>query len=109
MPACDLHPIDLIIHSNTTPLSRPESSTGANLLPLARIQKIIQSDDEIEQCSKNAAFAIAIAAEEFIWHLVESSQMVAKATGRGSRKAQSLMYADIGTIPSIAASARIRR
>ncbi|KAB8364840.1 hypothetical protein FH972_024703 [Carpinus fangiana] len=80
---------------NNTPIPPPEEYNGTNYLPLARVQKIINSDEQVENCSKNAAFAIAIAAEEFIWYLVEQTQNVSKSERRGSRNKANLQYKDI--------------
>ncbi|KAF1985087.1 hypothetical protein K402DRAFT_395138 [Aulographum hederae CBS 113979] len=56
---------------NNTPIAPPSEFTGTVSLPLARVKKIIHADDEVNNCSNNAAFAIAVATEMFVQYLVD--------------------------------------
>jgi hypothetical protein len=61
---------------------------------VARVKKIVHADDEIQNCSNNAAFVITIATEMFIQHLVEKTHEIIKAEKRPRRNVQ---YGDVGT------------
>lgn len=63
------------------------------MLSVARVKKIVHADDEIQNCSNNAAFVITIATEMFIQHLVEKTHEIIKAEKRPRRNVQ---YADVG-------------
>lgn len=58
------------------------------------MKKIIQADDDIGNCSNNAAFVIAVATEMFVQHLVEQAHNVAKSERKPRRNIQ---YKDVGT------------
>jgi hypothetical protein len=60
---------------------------------VARVKKIIHADDEIQNCSNNAAFVITIATEMFVQHLVEKTHEIIKAEKRPRRNVQ---YSDVG-------------
>jgi hypothetical protein len=60
---------------------------------VARIKKIINTDEDISNCSNNAAFVMTIATEMFIQYLSERSFEIVKAEKRGKK---SLQYIDIG-------------
>jgi hypothetical protein len=60
---------------------------------VARVKKIINADDEIGNCSNNAAFIITIATEMFVQHLVEKTHEVIKAEKKPRRNVQ---YNDVG-------------
>jgi hypothetical protein len=60
---------------------------------VARIKKIINTDEDISNCSNNAAFVMTIATEMFIQYLSERSFDIVKAEKRGKK---SLQYIDIG-------------
>ncbi|QIW99750.1 hypothetical protein AMS68_005268 [Peltaster fructicola] len=77
---------------NTAPIERRKEVTGTVNLPLARVKKIIAQDDDIHQCSANAAFVITAATEMFLQHLVEQSYNVAKSEHKPRRNIQ---YRDI--------------
>ncbi|TID27804.1 Eukaryotic translation initiation factor 2 subunit gamma [Venturia nashicola] len=77
---------------NNTPIEPPKEYSGAVSLPLARVKKIVHADDEIQNCSNNAAFVITIATEMFIQHLVEKTHEIIKAEKRPRRNVQ---YADV--------------
>lgn len=62
-------------------------------IPVARVKKIVHADDEIQNCSNNAAFVITIATEMFIQHLVEKTHEIIKAEKRPRRNVQ---YGDVG-------------
>ena len=73
---------------------------------VARIKKIIHADEDIANCSNNAAFVITIAAEMFIQHLVEKAFEVAKAEKRGKK---SLTYLDVGMFRATASYSSLDR
>ncbi|KAB2579186.1 Transcription factor CBF/NF-Y/archaeal histone [Lasiodiplodia theobromae] len=70
---------------NNNPIPRPANITGSVSLPLARVKKIIQADEDINACSANAAFAIAVATEEFVYYLTEQAHKMAKAEKKPKR------------------------
>ncbi|OJD35546.1 histone-like transcription factor and archaeal histone family protein [Diplodia corticola] len=70
---------------NNNPIPRPATITGSVSLPLARVKKIIQADEDINACSANAAFAIAVATEEFVYYLTEQAHKMAKAEKKPKR------------------------
>ncbi|KAH8696146.1 putative histone-like transcription factor [Talaromyces proteolyticus] len=74
-----------------------EEATGQSMLPLSRIKKIIQLDEDIAQCSHNATFLIAIATELFIQYLAEQGYNVVKSE-RKPRK--TIQYKDLATAVS---------
>jgi len=65
---------------------------------VARVKKIIQQDDDVNQCSNNAAFVITVATEMFLQHLVEQSYNIVKSERKPRRNIQ---YRDVGmSIPT---------
>ncbi|OKL61162.1 hypothetical protein UA08_03544 [Talaromyces atroroseus] len=74
-----------------------DAATGQTVLPLARIKKIIQLDEEIAQCSHNATFLIAMATELFIQYIAEQGYNVVKSE-RKPRK--TIQYKDLATAVS---------
>ncbi|CRG90630.1 hypothetical protein PISL3812_07674 [Talaromyces islandicus] len=77
--------------------SLAEEATGQSVLPLSRIKKIIQLDEDIAQCSHNATFLIAIATELFIQYIAEQGYNVVKSE-RKPRK--TIQYKDLATAVS---------
>ncbi|CAD0098692.1 unnamed protein product [Aureobasidium mustum] len=77
---------------NNTPITPSTEITGTVSLPLARVKKIIHADDDINNCSNNAAFAITAATELFLQYLVEQTQNVVKAEKKPRRNIQ---YKDV--------------
>ncbi|KAL1962880.1 hypothetical protein VTN77DRAFT_9058 [Rasamsonia byssochlamydoides] len=71
--------------------------TGQTALPLSRIKKIIQLDEDIAQCSHNATFVIAMATEMFIQYLAQQGHNVVKSE-RKPRK--TIQYKDLATAVS---------
>ena len=65
----------------------------ADVLPVARVKKIINVDEDIGSCSNNAAFVITFAAEMFLQHLVEQSYNIVKSERKPRRNVQ---YRDVG-------------
>jgi hypothetical protein len=63
---------------------------------VARVKKIIHADDDIGPCSNNAAFAITVATEMFLQHLVEQSYNIVKSERKPRRNIQ---YRDVGQYP----------
>lgn len=61
---------------------------------VARVQKIINADEEIGPCSRNAQFVIAVATELFLQYMVEQVHNVAKAERKPRRNIQ---YKDVGS------------
>ncbi|KAK7527047.1 DNA polymerase epsilon subunit 4 [Phyllosticta citriasiana] len=70
---------------NNNPIPRPTNISGSVSLPLARVKKIINADEDINACSANAAFAIAVATEEFVYYLTEQAHKMAKAEKKPKR------------------------
>ncbi|KAK8161013.1 hypothetical protein BKA80DRAFT_276526 [Phyllosticta citrichinensis] len=70
---------------NNNPIPRPPTISGSVSLPLARVKKIINADEDINACSANAAFAIAVATEEFVYYLTEQAHKMAKAEKKPKR------------------------
>jgi len=81
----DFKPLILVV--------RYSSNLELTRLLVARVKKIVHADDEIQNCSNNAAFVITIATEMFIQHLVEKTHEIVKAEKRPRRNVQ---YGDVG-------------
>ncbi|OAX78397.1 hypothetical protein ACJ72_07297 [Emergomyces africanus] len=79
--------------SNTSAVPPPQEVSGRSALPLTRIKKIIHLDEDIAQCSSNAAFVIAVATEMFIRYLAEQGHNVLKSERKPRRTIQ---YKDLG-------------
>ncbi|KAF2148975.1 hypothetical protein K461DRAFT_297449 [Myriangium duriaei CBS 260.36] len=77
---------------NNAPIAPTQEITGTVSLPLTRVKKIIHADDDIANCSNNAAFAIAVATEQFLQYLVEQTHHVVKAERKPRRNIQ---YRDV--------------
>ncbi|KAF1348546.1 hypothetical protein BDV97DRAFT_399120 [Delphinella strobiligena] len=77
---------------NNTPITPSAEITGTVSLPLARVKKIISADEDISNCSNNAAFAITIATEQFLQYLVEQTHNVVKSERKQRRNIQ---YRDV--------------
>ncbi|PYH77352.1 histone-like transcription factor [Aspergillus uvarum CBS 121591] len=77
--------------------SASQEITGQSALPITRIKKIIQLDEDIVQCSSNATFVIAMATEMFIQYLTEQGHNVIKSE-RKPRK--TIQYKDLATAVS---------
>nr|KMM65827.1 hypothetical protein CPAG_02170 [Coccidioides posadasii RMSCC 3488] len=82
---------------NTAAIPPRKEASGRTALPLTRIKKIIHLDEDIAQCSNNAAFLIAVATEMFIRYLAEQSYNVVKSE-RKPRK--TIQYKDLATAVS---------
>jgi len=82
---------------NTSAIPPPEEISGQSALPLTRIKKIIHLDEDIAQCSNNAAFVIAVATEMFIRYLAEQGHNVVKSERKPRRNIQ---YRDLATAVS---------
>ncbi|KAI2790009.1 DNA polymerase epsilon subunit C [Penicillium oxalicum] len=75
----------------------PEEITGQSALPISRVKKIIQLDEDIAQCSSNATFVIAMATEMFIEYLAEQGHNVVKSERKPRKTVQ---YKDLATAVS---------
>ena len=75
----------------------PTSRLPTDLTPVARVKKIIAADDDISNCSNNAAFVITVAAEMFLQHLVEQSYNIVKSERKPRRNIQ---YRDVANAVS---------
>jgi hypothetical protein len=64
---------------------------------VARVKKIIAADDDISNCSNNAAFVITVAAEMFLQHLVDQSYNIVKSERKPRRNIQ---YRDVANAVS---------
>lgn len=62
-------------------------------MTVARVKKIIHADEDISNCSNNAAFCITVATELFLQYLVEQTANVVKAERKPRRNIQ---YKDVG-------------
>ncbi|KAI9728027.1 MAG: hypothetical protein M1834_007841 [Cirrosporium novae-zelandiae] len=82
---------------NNTAIPPSEEITGTASLPLARVKRILQVDEDINQCSNNAAFAITIATEMFIRYLSEQAYNVVKSERKPRRNIQ---YKDLANAVS---------
>lgn len=71
--------------------------TGQSALPISRIKKIIQLDEDIVQCSSNATFVIAMATEMFIQYLAEQGHNVVKSERKPRKTVQ---YKDLASAVS---------
>lgn len=60
---------------------------------MARIKKIVNVDDDVNNCSNNAAYIITIATEMFIQYLTEEGYKMVKSE---KRPRKNLQYADLG-------------
>ncbi|CAG7981770.1 unnamed protein product [Penicillium salamii] len=78
------------------PIGEPDEITGQSALPISRVKKIIQLDEDIVQCSNNATFVIAMATM-FIKHLAEQGYNVVK-TEKKPRK--TVQYKDLASAVS---------
>ncbi|KAL1977371.1 hypothetical protein VTN31DRAFT_230 [Thermomyces dupontii] len=74
-----------------------EERTGQTVVPIARVKRIVQQDEDIVQCSSKATFLIAMATELFIQYLAEQGYNVVKSE-RKPRK--TLQYKDLATAVS---------
>ncbi|GAB7346790.1 hypothetical protein MBLNU459_g1890t1 [Dothideomycetes sp. NU459] len=79
---------------NNTPIAPSKEITGTVSLPLARVKKIIHADEDIANCSNNAAFAITVATELFLQYLVEQTANVVKSERKPRRNIQ---YRDVAS------------
>jgi len=61
---------------------------------VARVKKIISADEDITNCSNNAAFVITVATEMFVQHLVKQVHNVVTAD-RGKQR-RTIQYRDVG-------------
>ncbi|KAK5160715.1 hypothetical protein LTS14_001728 [Recurvomyces mirabilis] len=77
---------------NNTPIQPTKEVTGTVSLPLARVKKIINVDDDVGNCSNNAAFVITAATEMFLQYLVEQSYNIVKSERKPRRNIQ---YRDV--------------
>ncbi|KAJ5140210.1 hypothetical protein N7448_003618 [Penicillium atrosanguineum] len=74
----------------------PDEITGQSALPISRIKKIIQLDEDIAQCSNNSTFVIAMATM-FIQYLAEQAHNVVKSERKPRKTVQ---YKDLATAVS---------
>jgi len=73
---------------NNAAIPPPEEITGSAALPLARVKRILQLDEDISQCSNNAAFVITVATEMFIRYLAEQGHNIVKSERKPRRNIQ---------------------
>lgn len=64
---------------NNAAIPPREEASGQTTLPIARVKKIVQQDEEIEICSKNALFALTIATELFVQFLAKQGHNIVLA------------------------------
>ncbi|KAI9828060.1 MAG: hypothetical protein M1832_003587 [Thelocarpon impressellum] len=73
---------------NNAAIPPPREITGQASLPLARVKRIIHLDEDIGNCSNNAAFVITVATEMFIRYLAEQGQNVVRSERKPRRNIQ---------------------
>ncbi|MCJ1357040.1 MAG: hypothetical protein MMC33_007036 [Icmadophila ericetorum] len=73
---------------NSSAITPPDEITGSAALPLARVKKILDIDEEINKCSNTAAFAITFATEMFIRYFAEQGHNVVKSETKPRRNIQ---------------------
>lgn len=83
-----LHALSSVLHT-----SHFKDSKLILDISVARVKKIIAADDDIGNCSNNAAFVITVATELFLHHLVEQSYNIVKSERKPRRNIQ---YRDVG-------------
>ncbi|EAW12926.1 histone-fold domain-containing protein [Aspergillus clavatus NRRL 1] len=83
--------------ASTSTSASADEITGQSALPITRIKKIIQLDEDIVQCSGNATFVITMATEMFIQYLAQQGHNVVKSE-RKPRKI--IQYKDLATAVS---------
>ncbi|KAI9809179.1 MAG: hypothetical protein M1825_002470 [Sarcosagium campestre] len=69
-----------------------DEPTGQASLPLARVKRIIHTDEDVMNCSNNAAFLITIATEMFVRYLVQQTHQVTRYRQQPSK---SVKYKDL--------------
>ncbi|KAI9705523.1 MAG: hypothetical protein M1836_006278 [Candelina mexicana] len=85
-------------YNNTAiPEAKPEEATGQAALPLARVKRILHVDEDINNCSNNAAFVITVATEMFVQHLAKQAHNVAKSERKPRRN---IAYNHLGIFES---------
>ncbi|KAI9724047.1 MAG: hypothetical protein M1812_000765 [Candelaria pacifica] len=83
-------------YNNTAiPEAKPEEATGQASLPLARVKRILHVDEDINNCSNNAAFVITVATEMFVQHLAKQAHNVAKSERKPRRN---IAYNHLATV-----------
>ncbi|KAL4894746.1 histone-fold-containing protein [Aspergillus ambiguus] len=83
--------------TSTTDPPPSDEISGQSVLPISRIKKIIQLDEDIVQCSSNATFVIAMATEMFIQYLTEQGHNVVKSERKPRKTVQ---YKDLAAAVS---------
>ncbi|TIC11038.1 histone-fold-containing protein [Wallemia mellicola] len=66
---------------------------GTTHMPIARVQKIIKADKEMENCGREATFLIAVATEYFIKYLTDAGYIEARLDKRNT-----IQYKDLGML-----------
>ncbi|KAI9772356.1 MAG: hypothetical protein M1839_002492 [Geoglossum umbratile] len=82
---------------NNTAIPPPDEVTGQAALPLARVKRIIHLDEDVANCSTNAAFVVTVATEMFVQYLAEQGHNVAKSERKPRRNIQ---YKDLANAVS---------
>lgn len=82
-----------MMHSHCLDRTYWDSLLMLLLLPVARVKKIINADEDVGACSNNAAFVIALATEMFIQYFAEQTHTVVKTERKPRRNIQ---YRDVG-------------
>ncbi|EIM24307.1 histone-fold-containing protein [Wallemia mellicola CBS 633.66] len=66
---------------------------GTTHMPIARVQKIIKADKEMENCGREATFLIAVATEYFIKYLTDAGYIEARLDKRNTIQYKDLAHA----------------
>ncbi|KAI9774269.1 MAG: hypothetical protein M1840_004163 [Geoglossum simile] len=82
---------------NNTAIPPPDEVTGQAALPLARVKRIIHLDEDVANCSTNAAFVVTVATEMFVQYLAEQGHNVVKSERKPRRNIQ---YKDLANAVS---------
>ncbi|PVF94656.1 hypothetical protein CPB86DRAFT_800331 [Serendipita vermifera] len=70
--------------ANPTEKTTQERTPGRSLFPIARVQKILKADKELNGVAKEAVFLIAIATERFIARVSEAARSQASREKRAT-------------------------
>ncbi|MCJ1440929.1 MAG: hypothetical protein MMC23_001415 [Stictis urceolatum] len=70
---------------NTAAIVPSEETTGTAVLPLARVKKTLNADEDIGNVSAQAAFIICKATELFVQYAVEKAHEIARAEAKPKR------------------------
>ncbi|KAG8754532.1 hypothetical protein FRC14_004988 [Serendipita sp. 396] len=85
---------DIVLEGEDTSqraVTKLERESGRSLLPVARVQKILKADKELDGIAKEAVFVLSMATERFIMRISEAARSQA-----GREKRATVQRKDIG-------------